>query len=140
MNRPVIRILTVDSSFRDATPKLVAEASAVILAPEKSLAEPGRIVLLAAAGEASAKHDLRALAQMAMFDFEEGTLRPEPVDARRRMIARSGGEEYAVDRGLVIARDLTGAARAWIHAGLDAKRLFPETYRYTTRWVRLDVR
>ena len=135
-----IRVLNADPANPVAEPILITEATAVILVPEDAPAAPGRIAFLTASGEAAAKHDLRALAQMALFDFEEGALSPEPVAASHRLIARSSDGETVLERGLLIARDLAGAARAWAHEGIDAKPLFAEAYRYATRWVRLDVR
>ena len=139
MDAAPIRILTADPADPAAESVLLAEATAAILVPEEAPERPGRIVLLTASLAPTAKHDLRALAQMALFDFEEGAPAPEPVAASRRLIARSGDGDSVLERGLLIARDLAGSVRAWAHQGTDARRLFGEAYRFATRWVRLDV-
>jgi hypothetical protein len=133
-----IRIHATGPHPGDSAP--VVDALAAIVVPAGAADDPGTIALLAASASATAKHDLRALAQMALYDAEEGTLAAETVAAGARLVVRAAGEDRTVDRGLVIVRDLAGVARVYAVGDVDARTLLAEAYRFTTRWVRLDVR
>jgi hypothetical protein len=133
-----IRIHVIDPATGAAAP--LAEAVTVIVVPAEAPGDAGRIVLATASATATAKHDLRALAQMALFDVEEGALTPEPVPRGCMVRIGTGGDARTLDRGLVIVRDVRGAPRVLAVGDDDARKLLAAAYRYTTRWVRLDVR
>ena len=113
------------------------ECASVIVVPEMALQEAGYIKTLTTAEEANAKHEFFALAQMALFQYQDEELPAEPFN-KPLVIRDNQGEEY-LERGLVICRDREGRLRLLAHEGINLTKLLEVTNRFCTRWVRLDI-
>jgi len=115
----------------------VRGCAAVIIVPEIAEREAGYIKTLTTAGDADAKHEFFALAQMVLFQYEDEELKVEPLFSP--LSIRHGQDEQRLERGLVICRDHEGGLRLLAHEEMNVKKLLEATHRHCTRWVRLDI-
>ncbi len=111
--------------------------TAVIVVPEEALVSPGLIRALTLDKSSGRKHDLYALAQTALLQFEEGVLGPIAVDGKIRVAI--DGETLELDSGLLIARLLSGQIAVLINSDQQARRFLVTALRFCTRWIRLDL-
>jgi hypothetical protein len=109
----------------------------VITVSEKALAEPGHIRTLAAAQSPGQKHEFHALAQMALFQFEDRELTPVVVKGKIRVKARS--ETLELDDGLLVGRLATGQIVLLINSSQRARKFLVAALRFCSRWIRLDL-
>ncbi|MDR3089625.1 MAG: hypothetical protein LBU39_07405 [Desulfobulbaceae bacterium] len=125
-------MITISGNQVAATP-----CASVIIAPEMALREAGYIKTLTTNQEASAKHEFFALAQMALFQYQDEELVAELFNAPLTIGHDQGQEQLA--QGLLICRDLSGRVRLFAHPAINVKKLLEATNRFCTRWVRLDI-
>jgi len=114
------------------------ECATVIVVPEVAEREPGYIATMTTAEEANAKHEFFALAQMALFQYEDDELKAEPFSGPLT-IRHDGHDEQRLERGIVICRDQEGQLRLLAHQEINLKKLLEAANRFCTRWVRLDI-
>lgn len=117
--------------------KKITECESVIIIPERAISEPGYIGAHTTKDSAHAKHEYQAMAQMAYFQFQDGELEFDEIDAPLRITMSK--ENVELDAGLVLYRKANGDFRAVIHQLQSKKKLLEAGYRYCTRWVRLDI-
>jgi hypothetical protein len=116
---------------------ILSNAESVIVVPEIAIKEPGYIQVFTTKDNAHAKHEYHAMAQMAYFQYQDEELELQEVGAALHVIA--GVEQVTVDGGLILSREPNGSFLAFIHEFQNKKKLLEATYRYCTRWVRLDI-
>ena len=137
---PPIRVLADALPPGSAGPDVLAEGAAAITVPEAALSDPSLIRTLTASDASTTKHDLHALSQMALYDFEDGELQPVVVEEGVSVMVRSRSDAVRLERGLVVVRSTAGRPVILVHRGVDAPRLLRQAHRFCTRWIRLDVR
>ena len=113
------------------------ECSSVIVVPERALDEGGFIRTLTAGDPAHAKHEFHAMAQMAMYQFEDGEL--EMTEVLGPVTITWKNEVENLTAGMVIYRDGGGNFHILAHKGQNVKKLLEAANRFCTRWVRLDI-
>jgi hypothetical protein len=113
------------------------ECGSVIIIPEKAVEEAGYIRTMAAGASAHSKHAFHAMAQMALYQYEDGELVPETVQGPLTVTGKDADE--VLQAGMVIAVDALGGLRLIVHAGQNSKKLLEAAHRFCTRWVRLDI-
>jgi hypothetical protein len=116
---------------------IISDCESIIVVPEMALKEAGYIKMFTVKDNAHAKHEYHAMAQMAYFQFQDDEL--EIVDIDSRVSVTYGKEHLNLDAGLILYRDQEGAFRVLVHLLQNRKKLLESTYRYCTRWVRLDI-
>ncbi|BHH82838.1 hypothetical protein [Desulforhopalus sp. 52FAK] len=116
---------------------LLSSAESVIIIPEIAIKEPGYIQVFTTKDFANAKHEYHAMAQMAYFQFQDEELEIQEVDGP--LSITSGEERVSLGSGLLMSRERDGSFLVFIHQFLHKKKLLEATYRYCTRWVRLDI-
>jgi hypothetical protein len=116
---------------------IISDCESIIVVPEMALKEAGYIKMFTVKDNAHAKHEYHAMAQMAYFQFQDDEL--EIVDIDSRVSITNGKEHLNLDAGLILYRDQEGAFRVLVHLLQNRKKLLESTYRYCTRWVRLDI-
>ena len=109
----------------------------VIAVPEKAFAEAGHIRTFTAAEGPGGKHELHALAQMALLQFEDRELVPSVVGGKIQVKAQ--GETLELEKGLLIGRLTTGQIVLLINSGQPARKFLVAAFRFCTRWIRLDL-
>ena len=112
------------------------DCSCVLVVPEKAVEEPGYIKGLSVQDGGSAKHEFHALAQTAYYQFQDGELEISTMEAPA--VITQGTSVIELPAGLLVYRG-GGSIRAAVHVGMSAKKLLEATYRFCTRWVRLDI-
>ena len=117
--------------------RTLTDCASLIIVPEIAVSEPGYIKMLTVKATAHAKHEFQAMAQMAYFQFQDDELDITPLQASLCINFR--GETEILTAGMVLYRDLAGQFHALIHEGQNRKKLLEATYRFCTRWVRLDI-
>ena len=115
----------------------ITDCESVILVPERALQEAGFIKTFTIKESGHAKHEYHALAQMAYFQYQDDELVVEEIDSPLTVIC--GTETVKMDSGMVLYRDVNGSFHVLIHGSEKRKKLLEATYRYCTRWVRLDI-
>ncbi len=116
---------------------LITDCETIILVPEIVLQEAGYIKTFTVKDNAHAKHEYHALAQMAYFQFQDDEL--NIIEFGSPLKITCGTESSEIDRGMVLYRDTGGAFHVLVHVSQNKKKLLEATYRYCTRWVRLDI-
>jgi hypothetical protein len=113
------------------------ECASVIIAPEAALRQAGYIKPLTIDEEANAKHRFFALAQMALFQYEDNEIKAEifsgPLTIRHKQ------HEESLEDGLIICQDIEGRLRLLARKETNLAKLLETTNRFCTRWVRLDI-
>jgi hypothetical protein len=116
---------------------MIIECSSVIIVPERAISEAGYIKTLTANAHAHSKHEFHAMAQMAVYQFQDGELESTSVEG---IVTVEGGNEVEkLSAGMVIYRDLQGNFHLLAHKGQNIKKLLETAHRFCTRWVRLDI-
>ena len=115
----------------------LSNAESVIVVPEIAIKEPGYIQVFTIKDNAHAKHEYHAMAQMAYFQYQDEELDMQDIVTPLAVIA--GEEQIYVDAGLILSREINGDFLVFIHESQNKKKLLEATYRYCTRWVRLDI-
>lgn len=115
----------------------LSNAESVIVVPEIAIKEPGYIQVFTTKDNAHAKHEYHAMAQMAYFQYQDEELEIREVATSLSVIA--GEEQMTVEAGLILSREVNGDFLVFIHELQNKKKLLEATYRYCTRWVRLDI-
>lgn len=126
------RVITIQFS----TTKII-DCECVIIVPEMALQEAGYIKTFTVKDSAHAKHEYHALAQMAYFQFQDDELEIEEVDSP--VTISCGTEVSELEGGMVLYRETSGSFHVLVHVLQNSKKLLETTYRYCTRWVRLDI-
>ena len=116
---------------------VVQECASVIIVPAIAVREAGYIKLLTTAREANAKHEFFALAQMALFHYQDEESQAELFTSP--LTIRHDQDEHCLERGLLICREHNGHLRLLAHQEMNAKKLLEAANRFCTRWVRLDI-
>ncbi len=116
---------------------IIVDCVSIIIVPENALKEAGYIKMVTVKDAANAKHEYHAMAQMAYYQFQDEELELQEVEFP--LIITCGEEKSELDDGMVIGRDQEGEFHVLSHAGQDMKKILEATYRYCTRWVRLDI-
>lgn len=114
-----------------------SECESVIIVPERAIKEPGYIQLLTVKDSAHAKHEYHAMAQMAYFQYQDDELTITEVSSPVTIMRET--EKIELSAGMVLFRDMAGTFSVMVHSGLHKKKLLETSYRYCTRWVRLDI-
>lgn len=122
--------------IESATIKII-DCESVIIVPEIGLQEAGFIKTFTIKETGHAKHEYHTLAQMAYFQFQDDELTIVEVDSP--LTITCGTETIKLDNGMVLYRDVNGSFHVLIHGSKKRKKLLEATYRYCTRWVRLDI-
>ena len=115
----------------------ITNCESIIIVPEIALEEAGYIKTFTIKDSAHAKHEYHAMAQMGYFQFQDDEL--ELVEIESPVTILCGKESVELAGGLILYRDVQGAFHALIHVLQNRKKLLEVTYRYCTRWVRLDI-
>lgn len=118
--------------------EVVKECESIIIVPEKAVKEAGYIQVFTVKDSAHAKHEYHAMAQMAYFQYQDDELEFTEVTEPLTIVAGSG-EFVTIEAGLLLSRQEGGEFSAIIHSSQNKKKLLESTYRYCTRWVRLDI-
>jgi len=113
------------------------ECTNLIVAPETSLRQAGYIKTLTTQEGADAKHKFFALAQMALYQYEDKELEAEMFTSP--ISIRHDQEEEELENGLIICQDQEGRLRLLAHRETNIAKLLEVTNRFCTRWVRLDI-
>ena len=113
------------------------ECAIVVIVPEMALREAGYIQTLSSAGGSNAKHEFFALTQMALFQYEDGELKPELFASP--LTIDNGQEEQRLEHGLIVCRQQNGQLSLLAHKAMNLKKLLEAANRFCTRWVRLDI-
>jgi hypothetical protein len=116
---------------------IVTDCSSVIIVPERAISEAGYIKTMTANANAHSKHEFHAMAQMAMYQFQDGELESTAVEGI--VTVKGEGEVEKLRAGMVIYRDFKGNFHLLSHKGQNLKKLLEAVHRFCTRWVRLDI-
>jgi hypothetical protein len=116
---------------------MVTDCSSVIIVPERAISEAGYIKTLTANAHAHSKHEFHAMAQMAVYQFQDGELESKAV--KGIVTVEGEAEVEKLITGMVIYRDLKGNFHLLAHKGQNIKKLLEVAHRFCTRWVRLDI-
>lgn len=120
--------------FEDGT---VTACRRAIIIPESAIIEAGYIKTLTAHSTTHSKHEFHAIAQMALFQFQEGELEFEAFDGPLTIQWKSEVETIAA--GVVVLLDSQGDLHLIGNSGQQAKKLLQLAHRFCTRWIRLDI-
>jgi hypothetical protein len=116
---------------------IVTDCSSVIIVPERAISEAGYIKTMTANANAHSKHEFHAMAQMAMYQFQDGELESTAVGGI--VTVKGEGVVEKLSAGMVIYRDFKGSFHLLSHNGQNLKKLLEAVHRFCTRWVRLDI-
>lgn len=120
--------------FEDDT---MTECSSAIIIPERAMTEAGYIRTLTTNSTAHSKHEFHAIAQMALFDFQEGELGVEAVNGP--LTIQWKNEIETITAGVVVLLDSQGDLHLMGNSGQNVNKLLQIAHRFCTRWVRLDI-
>ncbi len=109
----------------------------VVLIPEIAIIEGGYIRTYSLLSGGQAKHEYHAMTQMTYFQYQDDEI--EVIEIDEVVIIHAGEDEEKMGGGAVIYKDLMGGIHILVHKQLNIKKLLEAAYRYTTRWVRLDI-
>lgn len=113
------------------------ECRSAILIPEEAAIEAGNIRTLTANPTAHSKHEFHALAQMALFQFQEGELKVEAVHGAFNIQWKN--EKETMTAGVVVLLDSQGTLHLISNSGRNVNKLLQLAHRFCTRWIRLDI-
>lgn len=116
---------------------LSLECKALILVPQRALAEPGHIRCLSAGQTGQSKHEFHALGQMALMQYEDGELTVQQVAGSLSVTA--GQEAYALSHGVVVCRLISDGLAVLSNTDGPVRKYLEAANRFCTRWVRLDI-
>ena len=117
--------------------KVIYDCASVILVPEKAIEEPGYIQTFSENNDASVKHEFHAMAQMAYFQYQDGELEIIDIEGDVQVVTVDRNE--IMKEGLLLYRDAQGGFHAFVHQGINKKKLLETAYRFCARWIRLDI-
>ncbi len=126
-----------DSIRIEGTSLVVENIETAIVVPEVAIKEAGYIKTFTSKDSGHAKHEYHALSQMVFFQFQDDELEIREIDCP--VTVSCGPEQIDVQGGLIIYRDFGGELHVLVHKLQNRKKLLETTYRYCTRWVRLDI-
>ncbi len=112
-------------------------ANCVVLIPEIAIIEGGYIRTYSLLTGGQAKHEYHAMTQMAYFQYQDDEI--DVIEIDEVVIIHAGEDEEKMGGGAVIYKDFMGGIHILVHKQLKIKKLLEAAYRYTTRWVRLDI-
>ena len=120
--------------FEDGT---VTECSSAIIIPERAMIEAGYIRTLTTNSTAHSKHEFHAIAQMALFQFQEGELEFETFQGP--LTIQWKNEIETVTAGVVVLLGSQGDLHLIGNSGQNVNKLLQLAHRFCTRWIRLDI-
>jgi len=119
---------------------LLGRATALFVAPVEAKEQQGLIKMWSLAKGQQGKHILHALAQRALFDFEENTLIADWQPVGANLTSVYGKMEIFIVKGLVLMMDEENRIKLFAHKEVDIMPMLRAIQRYATRMIRLDVR
>ena len=115
----------------------VTECTSAIVVPERAMDEAGDVKTLTMSSTAHSKHELHAIAEIALSLFQEGELGVDAVFGPLTIQWKS--ETQTVAAGLVVLRDAQGEIHLVGNTRNSVEKLLQSAHRFCTRWVRLDI-
>jgi len=116
---------------------ILADCVSIIIVPEIAVREAGHIKMFTIKDSVHAKHEYHAMAQMVYFQYQDEELDIHEIDSAVTVIC--GDESIYLSDGMIICRCRTGDLRVLIYAAQNRKKILEAAYRYSTRWIRLDI-
>ncbi len=120
--------------FEDDT---VTEGSSAIIIPERATIEAGYIRTLTTNSTAHSKHEFHAIAQMALFQFQDGELEVEAVYGPLTIQWKNRIE--TITAGVVVFLDSQGNLHLIGNSDQNVDKLLQLAHRFCARWIRLDI-
>jgi hypothetical protein len=118
----------------------IGQATALFVAPVEAKEQQGLIQMWSVAKGQQGKHILHALAQRAIFDFEEKALITDWQAKGAKLTSVYAKTEVSIIKGLVLMVDTENHIKLFAHKEVDIMPMLRAIQRYATRMIRLDVR
>ncbi len=113
------------------------DCRAVIVIPERALADATYIRTFSTASPVRSKHEFYTLAQIALIEFDDDEIKPQPVAGKISVAA--GDEIFDLEAGMIICRLESEEFSIYMNSDQSVRKFIETANRYCTRWVRLDI-